>query len=207
MELRYKLWLLSVFHSPDPKNLYYWGLNIAHDDPRYKGQLAFSVNYALDAPQMYIRSTNGSGNGIWAKVLHNKGNQSIEGDLNVSQNINAAGDIGIGTENPQAKLDVRGVISATEVKVQILTGADHVFNTSYDLRPLSEVEQFIQENKHLPEVPSEKHMQENGLNMNEFQIKLLQKIEELTLYVIQQEKKNQKLEQDVESLRIALSEK
>lgn len=128
-------------------------------------------------------------------------------DLQERMRITPGGYVGIGTINPQTKLDVRGVISATEVKVQILTGADHVFNTSYDLKPLSEVEKFIQENKHLPEVPSEKHMQENGLNMNEFQIKLLQKIEELTLYVIQQEKKNQKLEQEVESLRIALSEK
>lgn len=58
-----------------------------------------------------------------------------------------------------------------------------------------EVEQFIKTNKYLPEVPSEKQMQSDGLNMNEFSIKLLQKIEELTLYVIQQDKKNQELEQ------------
>lgn len=107
----------------------------------------------------------------------------------VQMHISGNGDVGIGTENPQAKLDVRGTISATEVKVQVLEGADHVFNQDYKLKPLSEVESFVKENKHLPEIPSEKQMQENGLNMNEFQIKLLQKIEELTLYTIQQEKR------------------
>ena len=66
----------------------------------------------------------------------------------VRMHIAASGDVGIGTEMPQAKLDVRGAISATEVKVQILSGADHVFNQDYDLKPLSEVESFIKENKH-----------------------------------------------------------
>lgn len=107
----------------------------------------------------------------------------------VRMHIAASGDVGIGTENPQTKLDVRGAISATEVKVQILTGADHVFNQDYNLKPLSEVETFVKENKHLPEIPSEKQMQEEGLSLNEFQIKLLQKIEELTLYTINQEKR------------------
>lgn len=107
----------------------------------------------------------------------------------VRMHIANTGNVGIGTEDPQEKLDVRGTISAAEVKVQVLTGADYVFNPDYDLKPLSEVEAFVKENKHLPEIPSEKQMQENGLSMNEFQIKLLQKIEELTLYTISQEKR------------------
>lgn len=104
-------------------------------------------------------------------------------------------------------LDVAGTIRAKEVKVEINAGADHVFNHKYDLKPLSDVEEFIKENKHLPEIPSEQQMQAEGLNMNEFQIKLLQKIVELTLYVIQQEKKNLELEQKLETLQTALSKK
>ena len=110
------------------------------------------------------------------------------------------GSVGIGTINPQAKLDVRGVISAEEVKVQVLAGADYVFNSDYNLKSLSEVEAFVKENKHLPEIPSEKHMQENGLSMNEFQIKLLQKIEELTLYTIQQEKRADEQDRRIKEL-------
>lgn len=87
--------------------------------------------------------------------------------------------------NIQGNLSITGTVLAREVKVEITAGADHVFHESYNLKPLSEVEQFVQENKHLPEIPSEKQMQEEGLNMNEFQIKLLQKIEELTLYTIE----------------------
>ncbi|PXV65067.1 hypothetical protein CLV62_10865 [Dysgonomonas alginatilytica] len=97
--------------------------------------------------------------------------------------------VGILTDNPQYPLDVAGTIRATEVRVEITQGSDFVFEEDYNLKPLSEVEAFVKENKHLPEIPSEKQMQKDGLNMNEFQIKLLQKIEELTLYTINQEKR------------------
>ncbi|PXV59335.1 hypothetical protein CLV62_1371 [Dysgonomonas alginatilytica] len=80
---------------------YYWGINIAHtgnkntgDKPyHWGGQMLFEINRNNQPPVMYIRSTNVSGEGIWAKILHNKGSQSIEGDLNVTQNIDARGDI------------------------------------------------------------------------------------------------------------------
>jgi len=89
------------------------------------------------------------------------------------------------------KLVVGGTIYTREVKVEVNAGADHVFKPDYDLKPLNEVEAFIRENNHLPEIASEKQMQQEGLNVNEFQIKLLQKIEELTLYVIELKKENE----------------
>ena len=96
--------------------------------------------------------------------------------------------VGIGTQNPRSSLDVNGSIRAKEILVET-TGADFVFADDYQLRPLSEVEAFITENKHLPEIQSAQEMQENGVSVSELQTKLLQKIEELTLYILQQEEK------------------
>jgi hypothetical protein len=111
------------------------------------------------------------------------------------------GNVGIGTSNPQNKLDVKGIIRATEIKVE--TGwADFVFNEDYNLRPLSEVNDFIIENKHLPEIPSATDVEANeGINLGEMQVKLLQKIEELTLYLIQQESTIRELKNEIEHLK------
>ena len=108
--------------------------------------------------------------------------------------------VGIGTINPQYKLDVAGIIRAQEIIVEN-TGADFVFADDYQLRPLSEVKAFITENKHLPEIQSAKEMQEYGVSVSELQTKLLQKIEELTLYLIEQEQTIQELRQEVEQLK------
>ncbi len=98
------------------------------------------------------------------------------------------GYLGIGTTRPDSKLTVAGNIHAREVKVTINAGADFVFAENYALPDLEFVENFIKENHHLPEIASEKEMQENGLHLAEMNIKLLQKVEELTLYTIRQEK-------------------
>lgn len=88
--------------------------------------------------------------------------------------------------NPNYKLDVNGSIRANKVVVNA-TGADFVFDTTYNLRSLCEVKQFIEENKHLPEIPSAKSMQAEGVSVGDMEMKLLQKIEELTLYIIKQQ--------------------
>ena len=108
--------------------------------------------------------------------------------------INTDYNFGIGTNLPQYKLDVRGTVRADEVLVNNVSGADFVFDESYRLRPLSEVKEYVQTNQHLPEIPSAEEMQQNGVNLNELQMQLLQKVEELTLYIIQQEQRIQELE-------------
>ena len=102
--------------------------------------------------------------------------------------------VGIGTSNPKKLLDVAGTIHAQNIEVDLTGWSDFVFDTDYKLPSLKEVEAHIQEYKHLPNIPSEKQVKEEGINIGEMQAKLLQKIEELTLYVIQQEKRIQEQE-------------
>lgn len=107
------------------------------------------------------------------------------------------GRVGIGTTAPDATLAVKGTIHTQEVQVD-MTGAmvpDYVFEKNYNLRTLAEVENYIKENKHLPEVPAAKDMEANGVNLGEMYMLLLKKVEELTLYLIEKDKQIKQLEQ------------
>ncbi|MEO5592289.1 MAG: hypothetical protein ABIR15_20620 [Chitinophagaceae bacterium] len=101
-------------------------------------------------------------------------------------NVNT-GNVGIGTLNPTEKLAVNGTIRTKEVIVDS-DWADYVFDKKYKLHPLDEVEKFIQINKHLPNIPSAKEIEDKGLHMGDVQKKMMEKIEELTLYVIELKK-------------------
>ena len=104
------------------------------------------------------------------------------------------GNVGIGTTQPDAKLAVSGQVHAQEVKVSVtVPGPDYVFEKDYKLTSLEEIKSYIDQNKHLPEVPSAKEMEKNGIQLGEMNMLLLKKIEELTLYVIEL-KKNSDLE-------------
>ena len=105
-----------------------------------------------------------------------------------------AGNVGIGTTNPTYKLSVNGPVRAKEVIVE--TGwSDYVFHPSHRLQPLNEVAAYIARNHHLPGIPSEAEVKENGVSLGEMQSRLLAKIEELTLHLIQEHERNDRLEQ------------
>ncbi|MDQ0966829.1 hypothetical protein QFZ20_002232 [Flavobacterium sp. W4I14] len=111
--------------------------------------------------------------------------------------LTADGQLGIGTITPSEKLSVNGNIRAREIKVEAANWPDYVFARDY--RPLSpdELERYISVNKHLPGLPSAKEAEENGIELGKMNKKLLEKIEELTLYMISQQKEIKALTEQI----------
>jgi len=111
---------------------------------------------------------------------------------NVRLTVHHNGSVGIGTSTPpeEYKLAIAGKMISEEVKVQLQTAwPDYVFNKNYNLPTLQQVENHISEKGHLINIPSAAEVAENGIMLGEMNAKLLEKIEELTLYTIAQEKK------------------
>ncbi|MFA5463747.1 MAG: hypothetical protein WC265_06695 [Dysgonamonadaceae bacterium] len=115
-----------------------------------------------------------------------------------------------GTEEEVFTIWGNGILNAQKIyakEVEVRLDAmdkywfDYVFYEDYKLMSLSELEKFINTNKHLPEIPSEKEVKENGINLGEMQGKLLLKIEELTLYIIEQEKQLKDLQKQINELK------
>jgi hypothetical protein len=115
------------------------------------------------------------------------------------------GYVGIGTSTPHEALSVNGTIRSKEVKVEIANWPDYVFNPAYKLPSLSEVKAYIDKNQHLPDMPSEQEVAKEGINLGEMNKLLTKKVEELTLYLIEKEKEQEKVNREMieamESLR------
>ncbi|OFZ28171.1 MAG: hypothetical protein A2437_02440, partial [Bacteroidetes bacterium RIFOXYC2_FULL_40_12] len=140
---------------------------------------------------------------------HNTGTMRTDGTFQVGPNgdrflVNTSGQVLIGTTttalNTAYKLAVAGKVLAEEVQVSAAGTSpwpDYVFAPGYNLRPLAEVERFVKENRHLPDVPTSTDVEQNGVGLGEMNALLLKKIEELTLYVIEQQKEIDKLKAEM----------
>jgi len=119
----------------------------------------------------------------------------------------ATGNVGIGTADPKVRLAVNGEMLAKKVRITPNNWADFVFDSSYHLPSLQQLEHFITRHKHLPEMPSAKEVSDNDLELGQNQAKLLQKIEEMTLYLIAQEKALEEREERISERQQLLSDR
>lgn len=113
----------------------------------------------------------------------------------------ANGNVGIGIISPGEKLAVNGIIRSKEIKVEASNWPDYVFAEGYQVGTLESLESYIKANKHLPEIPSAKVIEKEGLVLGEMNKKLLKNLEELTLHVIELNKRMEKLEAENQKLK------
>ena len=120
---------------------------------------------------------------IYTSELNVEGKINCKNELNVTQ---------IKTEDIKTE-----TIRTSDITVDMNNAADYVFDENYNLQDLSEVEAYVKENKHLPGVPSAADMAENGMSVSQMSNLLLEKIEELTLHMIELQKENKALKERI----------
>lgn len=120
--------------------------------------------------------------------------------------IKRNGNVGINTTDPTEMLTVNGNVKAKKITVTENIGADYVFDSAYNLKKLSMVDAYIKEHHHLPDIPSAKQMQQEGMNLGKAYTSLLRKTEELTLYLIEQDQALEGQQKMIKALNQQLGE-
>lgn len=166
----------------------------------------------------FVEGSGSSNTDVWSiarQTTQGTGDSSLNFSFGTNNNhlnstkliIKPNGKIGIGTLTPDSKLSVNGDIHTKEVRVDLTSWPDFVFKTDYNMPSLQKVKQFIRENGHLKDIPNEMQVKKDGVLLGEMNAKLLQKIEELTLYLIAQNEELIVLREEVTELKTILKSK
>lgn len=157
-------------------------------------------HFQTDRPRFYFNKSVTVDGGISSYASNNLYLQTTEVDrLTI---LSSNGFVGIGTTSPDQRLTVNGNIHAKEVKVDLsVPGPDYVFEPNYRLTSLEELKQYIDQHKHLPEIPSAKEMETNGINLMEMNVLLLKKLEEMTLHMIEMKEQLRDQQKQIEALK------
>jgi len=170
---------------------------------------AYSQNLSYGTSYIGFNATRNNGNWAFVGDGANNGGAVIWNTVSGTINFASIPSTGIGAKtltdtdiknNIKLQLTSAGVLKAKEVQVSLSGWPDYVFGKDYKLPTLNEVEQFITENNHLPNVPSAAEVEANGIQLGEMNAILIQKVEELTLYIIEQEKLMKKMENRISEL-------
>ena len=158
-------------------------------------QVGYCVNHQYNGDFGYafkaiVNNDNTKGIGIYSE-LYGKDMFTVYGDGRIEVS-NAAGKI--------LQLDADGLMHTREIRVDALAWPDYVFEADYKLKPLSELKEYITTKKHLPNIPSEREIKENGINVSQMQQLQMEKIEELTLYMIQMDEKMNQMQTKIDAL-------
>lgn len=168
------------------------------------------MSFGVKANNTGIGWLSSNGTLDWVKTAITLDNEGIKFLMKTNQQIALNSPVTM-TEvmkiSPTGNALLQGKFEAKELKVTLTPTADFVFDEKYNLPKLEEVEKHIKEKRHLPEIASAAQMEKEGVNVGEFQIKLLQKIEELTLYSIEQNKQLKKQADEIQALKKQINNK
>ncbi|ATP58041.1 hypothetical protein CPT03_16990 [Pedobacter ginsengisoli] len=189
-------------------------------NPRFRIRAIRTLGIATDPLTVHIKIRSINQNGSWttlnvtgSDLTVNKllpmtndwslyvGNSHDPAGAEIAIKALGNGNVGVGTAIPNAKLAVNGNIRAKEIKVETANWPDYVFAEDYQLPTLQQTEKHIKEKGHLPGIPSAEEVKSDGVDLGEMNAKLLQKLEEVTLHLIKQEKELLKLKKELNSLK------